>query len=347
MNLRPDASTLRALRPWVLLLAWLCAAIPPASAAEAVSAAQRRAAAEFLAAVASGSAQAVAFAIHPAELDRLRVSITARLREESARGDGTLRARLFGPAVPLAEVERMTSLAFYQALGRRLVLRAREYEDVKGLAAVRDGPARVHVLLKGRQPRDRSRADAAQRSDVVEVVTLLPYGKEWKAAIPDELEAQVEDLLAGRGAGRPIDAGAAGGPGAAAGGAVAGGARAGAGAGGAAPGAVAANSPEILSLLSGAEKALVEGRCDDYYRQFLSPSLRRSLSGRALDQLIASCRNSIANRELLIAALRIVRRLPPRYDFGGSQASYDVAGQGLPYDRYVLEQVEGRWYIAE
>jgi hypothetical protein len=325
-----------------LLLVLLCGAVP-AVAAESVSAAQRRAAAEFLAAVASGSAQAVAYAIHPSELDRLRVSITLRLREEAARGDGTLRARLFGPAVPLADVERMTSLAFYQALGRRLVLPAREYEDVKGLAAVREGEGVVHVLVKGRQPKDRTRPDAGERSEVVEVVTLLPYGKEWKAAIPGEIEAQVEDLLAGRTGPR------AAGPVAGTGSATAG--PGGAGPVGAtpAPGAppAAANSPEILSLLGGAEKALVDGRCDEYYKQYLSPSLRRSLSGRALDQLIAGCRNSIANRELLIAALRIVRRLPPRYDFGGSRATYDVSGQGLPYDRYVLEQVEGRWYIAE
>ncbi len=308
----------------------LCVALwaAPSPAADAVTAAQRRAAGEFLSAVASGNAQAVAYAIHPAELDRLRIAITARLRDEAARGDGTLRSRLFGPAVGLGDVERMTSLAFYQAVGRRLVLRSREYEELKGLAAVRDGDAAVHVLVKGRQPKDRG------RTEVVEVVTLLPYGKEWKAAVPGEVEAQIEDLLAGRGSGgRPTESAA--------------GAVGGQPAGGSPPAPAASNSPEILSLLAGAEKALVEGRCDDYYKQYLSPTLRRSLSGRALDQLIASCRNSIANRELLIAALRIVRRLPPRYDFGGSRASYDVSGQGLPYDRYVLEQVDGRWYIAE
>ena len=40
---------------------------------------------------------------------------------------------------------------------------------------------------------------------------------------------------------------------------------------------------------------------------------------------------------LLIAALRIVRKLPPRYDMGGSRASYDVSGQGLAYDRFILK----------
>ena len=326
-------------RPFLLLLCLLAAWAPSSRAADPVSSAQRRAAGEFLSAVASGNAQSVAYAIHPAELDRLRVGITARLREEAARGDGTLRGRLFGPAVPLADVERMTSLAFYQSVGRRLVLRSREYEDVKGLAAVRDGEAAVHVMVKGRQPKDRG------RTEVVEVVTLLPYGKEWKAAIPGEIEAQIEDLLAGRSSGRPADPAAAGSVIASP--AVSGARPAGSAPIGDSPLPAAANTPEILSLLAGAEKALVEGRCDEYYKQYLSPTLRRSLSGRALDQLISGCRNSIANRELLIAALRIVRRLAPRYDFGGSRASYDVSGQGLPYDRYVLEQVEGRWFIAE
>jgi hypothetical protein len=297
--------------------------------ADTVTAAQRRAAGEFLAAVAAGNAQAIAYAIHPGELDRLRLSVMARLREEAARGESTLRARLFGPAVPLDDVERMTSLSFYQAVGRRLSLRARAYEEVEGVGAVREADGVVHVLVRGRQPKERGQVR------VVELVTLMPYGKEWKATLPGEIEARLEDLLAGRAeAGRPGSGTAE--PAVAA-----------AGSGGGGQAGAAVNSREILGLLDAAEKALVEGRCEDYYRQHLSPTLRDSLSARALASLVASCRNSIANRELLIAALRIVRKLPPRYDMGGSRASYDVSGQGLAYDRFILEQVAGRWYVAE
>ena len=39
--------------------------------------------------------------------------------------------------------------------------------------------------------------------------------------------------------------------------------------------------------------------------------------------------------------------LPHGYDHDGTRATYDVAGQGLPYDRFVLEQIERRWYVAE
>jgi hypothetical protein len=75
--------------------------------------------------------------------------------------------------------------------------------------------------------------------------------------------------------------------------------------------------------------------------------LRRGLGPRALDTLIASCSRSVANRELLIAALRLVQRTSPVYESGGERAVYDLTGQGLPYDRYVLERIERRWYIAE
>ena len=50
----------------------------------------------------------------------------------------------------------------------------------------------------------------------------------------------------------------------------------------------------------------------------------------------------------MITTLRIVQELQPRYDLGGTRAIYDVSGQGLPYERFVLERdKDQRWYIAE
>lgn len=307
----------------------------PISAAESVSASQERAAAEYLAAVAAGDAAAVAFAIHPAELDRLRITTVQKLREEAARGESAIRLRVFGDATPLADIERLTSVNLFRALVRRASLRSRNYEKLEGLVGVRDGNF-VHVVVKGRQPRDRGRIE------VVELVTLVPYGKEWKAAIPRELEAQIDDLMAGRVAAAATGAGSAGGsggssiPGAAA-----------PGAAGAAPSATARNTPEILALLEQAERALTQDKCDKYYREYLSPQLRSTLSARTIDTLIKNCSRSIASRELLIAALRIVRRSAPSFEAGGTRAVYDLEGQGLPYDRYVLERIDGKWFIAE
>lgn len=322
-----------------LLAALLPQALPAAPAVDDVSGAQRRAAVEYLAALASGNAQAVGYAIHPSELDKLRLTLLGRLREENARGDRTLRGRLFGAATPLAEVERWTSLVFFSNLARRLVLPGgRAYEDVKGIAAVRDSGELVHVIVRGRQPRDRG------ATQVVETVSLLPYGKDWKAALPSELEAQVEDLMDGRRPGRMSAAG-----GGADGGATQGGAAAATGPGATGPsgGAAGTNTPEILAMLAAAEKALVDGRCDDYYRDYLSPNFRKTLSSRMFDALISGCRNSLGARESLIAALRIVRRASPRYEYEGNRATYDVSGQGLAYDQFVLERIERRWYVAE
>jgi hypothetical protein len=308
-------------------------------AAESVSGSQERAASELIAAIASGDAQAVAFAIHPSELDRLRITIVQRLREEAARGESAIRTRLFGDAMPIGEIERLTSVNLFRNLARRLTLRARGYENLDGLVAVRDGKF-THVVLKGRQPRDQGRVE------VVELVTVLPYGKEWKAAIPLELEAQIDDLIAGRvrasvSSASTVGTGGSGGKSSASSG------NAGATALATAPATPGRNTPEILALLDQAEKTLVEGRCDRYYRDYLSPELRRTLSGRTLDALVAACNRSIATRELLIAALRIVRRTAPVFEEGGGRAVYDVEGQGLPYDRYVLQRVDGRWFIAE
>ncbi|MCP5329069.1 MAG: hypothetical protein H7A18_01325 [Sinobacteraceae bacterium] len=314
----------------VLALFALPPQAPAAQAADPTSA-QRRAALEYLNAAASGSAQAVAFAIHPDELDRLRASLVERLREESKAGGSALRARLFGPVTTLQDVERMTSLTFFQTLirGRLALGQHRLYEQVKGLAAVADGKTVVQVMVKGVQPKDRGTVD------VVEVVSLMPYGKDWKATIPNHLQAQIDDLVAGRG---PAAADAVGGAGTALGSAD--------GSDGGAAGA-GTGTPEILGMLSNAEKALLDNRCDDYYREYMSPTFRRTLSSKALTALVNGCRNGIAQREVLIAALRIVKQLPPRYEYENTRAVYDVSGQGLPYDRFTLERLDGRWYIAE
>lgn len=311
-----------------LVLALGSLALSGTAAADDVSSAQRRAAGEFLAAAAAGDAQALAFALHPAELERVRSSVLQQLRDEEARGVSSLRARLFGEAQPLADIERLTSINFFRALARRLQWQVRPYEDINGLVAVRDGNL-VHVLVRGRQPRGLG------KTEVVEVVSLLAYGKEWKAALPLELAAQLEDLLAGR---RPASER---------------GATTGTGGGSAASGAAAAppraerNTAQILALLDAAEKSLVDGRCDTYYREHLSPELRRTLGARTVDTLISACNRSMGNRELLVAALRIVRRSAPTYEAAGNRAVYDVSAQGLPYDRFVLERIDGRWYIGE
>jgi hypothetical protein len=292
--------------------------------ADNVSGSQRRAAADYLSAVAAGSGQAVAFAIHPDELVRLRDSILQSLREESARSESTQRQRLFGEAMSLSQIERLTPVDFFAELWSKVSLTTRLYEEVDGLNATRDGRF-THVLVKGRQPREFG------QTRVTEVVTLLPYGREWKAALPPEFEARIEDLLAARSLAQDKVV----------------------------VGSMSASTrvvdqmsledtPEaITTMLEQAERTLVEGDCRGYYRDFLSPDLQRSLAGPSLQALIRSCERGLASRELLIAALRIVRRSAPQIDASGRQAVYDVSGKGLPYDRFVLLKENGQWFIAE
>jgi hypothetical protein len=288
--------------------------------ADGVTGAQARGAEQFLAALGSGGAQAVALAYHPAELDGLRNKLLARLRADQAKGDATVRAHLFGPAAQLADLERMTGPSLYAELAKRLDYRSREFKDVKWLASVPDGTS-VHVIGRGKPLPDRGDVE------VLATVTLLPYGKEWRAAIPSEIRAQIDDLIAGRGP------------------------RAAAAARAAAPapasGAPILVDPQIGELLAAAEKSLLAGGCVEYYEQHMSPSFRRVTSKSALKALIAACERSVSTRETLIAAVRIVRTLTPRLEFDGARATYDVRGQGLPFERYVLERIDKRWYIAE
>lgn len=336
--------------PLACLLSALMALAPSWAVSEEVEAAtraQRRAVEEFLGAVASGNPENVAYALHPAELEKLRARLLELMRTESARGDFTVRARLFGSAVTLAELERLTPQSFYALLGWRLAIVGRAYADARYLGAIRESGDVVHVVLRGKLPPERGKVQ------VVNLVSILPYGKDWKAAIPSEIEAQIDDLINGRAP--PIGLLVAGAPPAGAKGALiasagvrepaAGGA---AGTAGTAAGAsVSGNPPAILQLLDAAEKALVAGNCEAYYREHMSPNFRRVTAKKALEALINGCNRSVDQRERLVAGLRILRGLAPRFEYDGNRAVYDVSNQGLPYDRFALERVDKRWYIAE
>jgi hypothetical protein len=297
-----------------------------ALAADKPNGAQRRAAEEYLDAVASGSPQAVAYAIHPADLQTLRTRILTQLREEAGRGDGTIRARLFGPGRPLADIERLTPIDFYATLGRKLYLFGREYKDANWVAAIPDKDGVVQVVLKGQGDKDHTKVE------VVNVVSIRPYGKDWKATLPTEIDAQIDDLIHAR---RSIYAGLP--PPAPAQTQIR-------------PGTASAETglpPQIGELLTNADKALATPSCEDYYYKYMSPNFRKVVSKKALEALVTTCKNSIGTREMLVAAVRIVKDMVPRFEYEGRRAVYDVSGQGLPFDQFVLEQVDRKWYIAE
>lgn len=310
----------------LLLAALLWGAPGPAGAAavtEKVTSGQREAALEFLQAVASGDPQAVAFAIHPDDLQALRLRILNLLRDEAKRGDATIRSRLFGQGMPLEDIERLTSTGFYATLAYKFYLTGREYAEVDGLAAIPDKSDHVQVVVRGRQPRDHGKVQ------VVNVVTLRPYGKDWKASLPSEIEAQIDDLIEGR-----HIAAAASTTGSAS---VSGRGR----------GGTAAALPAIVELLKNAQASLDDGKCDDYYGKYMSPNFRRVTGKKALEALVTSCQNRMGTRQLLLATLRIVSGIEPHYENESQRAVYDLSGQGLPFQTFSLEQVDKHWYVAE
>jgi hypothetical protein len=307
----------------------ICLLLAPAlaGAADRPSSAQKRAASEYLDAVASGSPQAVAFAIHPDELEALRMKVLTQLREEASHGDSTVRVRLFGRGKPLAELERMTAIDFYVALGPKLYLFGREYKDADWIAAIPDKNGTVEIVLRGQQEKERGQ----KRVDVINVVTVRPYGKDWKATLPTEIEAQIDDLVYARRNlyARLPPAAAPGAP---------------------RPGSASGETgipPAITTLIDAAGKTLAVPNCDDYYYKYMSPNFRKVTSKKALEALINSCKTSLGTRELLVATIRIVKDLVPTFELDGHKAVYDVSGQGLPFDRFVIEQLDRKWYIAE
>jgi len=284
--------------------------------------AQQRGAEAFLAALAGGNVMAVAQELHPDEVEKLRTRLIALFRAEASRSDNTYRSRLFGPGRSLAELESMTAVRFYAALSDRVRFRAREYQKVDWLAAVPDGKV-VYLVGKGEQPKERGSVK------VLVTVALAQYGTQWRAIIPSEVEAQLDDLIEARVAAAPPPSGGA-------------------------PGKslveerAAPLSPGISELLARAEASLAEGHCEEYYSQFMSPNFNKATSKSARKTLVTACTNSESTRETMITTLRVVQELSPKYDMGGARAIYDVSGQGLPYERFVLERDKDmRWYIAE
>lgn len=317
-----------------LVLAAAYAVAGHAAPAESVSGAQRKAAEQYLAVVSSAGAAGLAQILPQSELDALRTDLLGRLRKEDERSGATLRKRLFGNAATLAVLERQTNQSFFINLSRRLDLSARVVQDPEWLGAIRDGTDRVIVIVRGRTQ------DAKESPTVTQIIEMIADGKDWKPVIPGELRVQIDDLIRGRqvvrAAPTPNNVGPPPPDGVAESAAAA-----------ATSDAPATNPPAIIAMLRTAEQVLVAGKCDRYYKDYMSPSFRKTQSDKAMDTLIASCARSMGMRELLISSLRIVGQTAPQFEANGTQAVYDVSNQGLPYERFTLELIDNRWYIAE
>jgi hypothetical protein len=294
----------------------------PVSAAQRSGEAQRRAAEEYLAALAAGDARLLAQSIHEEELRELRTQLIDAMRLEADRNESLTRTRLFGAGMSLAELERLTPQNFFAQLAARLRFGGREFDSVDWLGVVADSGSMVQIVGRLRPRKEQGEVR------VPVLVSLVPWGKDWKAALPLELQAQIDDLRRGR-VRAPAPAGAA------------------APAAASPQAATQANPQAVLELLAAAEANLAAARCEDYYDNQMSPNFRRTTGRKALQALVAACVNRETLREQLLVAIRHARGTAPRYEYAGTRAVYDLTGQGLPFATLVLEQVDKRWYIAE
>ena len=139
-----------------------------------------------------GDPRAIAHSIHEQQLELLRKRLLEELRLEADRNDNVLRTRLFGAGTPLADIERMTPQGMFVALVNRLRFSARPFESIEWLDAVKDDGGMVHAV--GRLRPSKGQGDVR----VPVLVSLVPWGEDWKAALPFELQAQLDDLKSGR-----------------------------------------------------------------------------------------------------------------------------------------------------
>jgi len=309
----------------VLLAALSCVAAPALAAG---SAAQQRAAEEYLRAVSRGDTQAMAMSILEDELVQLRTRLLDEMRLEADRGGSLTRARLFGEGMPLANIERLTPHSFFVTLAQRLRFGAREFRKVDWIEAVKDRGGMVQMVGRLIPP------DEMGEVRVPVIVSIVPWGKDWKAALPLELQAQIDDLRAGRARGAAPPSTLTAGSGGEGGGETA-----------TAPAVVL--PPGMVKLFDDALASLEAGRCNEYYDKQMSPNFRRTTGTRALRTLISACESREALREQTMAAIRLARTKAPRFEYAGTRAVFDLAGSGLPYNQWIVEQVDERWYIAE
>lgn len=302
-----------------------CIVVAPLALAGNGSASQQKAAEQLLAALAAGDAASMAQSIHESELELLRRNLLDEMKLQADRNESLLRDRLFGSGMPLSDIERLTPQNFFVTLSRRLRFGGRSFQSVDWIEAVPDSGGMVQMLGRLKPARELGTVR------VPVVVSIVPWGKDWKASIPLELQAQIEDLRTGR---VRVNTPAAA-------------ASASATPGNATPGTATGSPQAVLELLQAAEENLRAARCEDYYGRQMSPNFRRTTAPRALRTLVQACESRAEVRERLLAALRLARQVAPRFEYAGTRATYDLRGHGLPFDSLVLELFDKQWYIAE
>jgi hypothetical protein len=292
-----------------VLLVLLCAVAPAAMAAGP----QQQLVSDYLQAAGSGGPSAMIGFYLISDVEQFRSGLLKKLDEEASAGRSAAREQLFGPASSLEELRRLTPTNFLLAVTRRVDLPAFPAKKVKVFGFVEESSDRQHAVARVWED---EKGNGASR---LALVTVVRYGKDWRIALPESFRARVEAAMAG-----PPQTQRA-----------------------AASTQSAPNTPEIVKLLDESGKVLRDGDCAKFFNEYMSPGFRGITSEKALKTLIAQCKARDETRETYLSALELARRLVPVYDKDRTRAVYDMSGQGLPFDRFTLERVGDRWYVAE
>jgi hypothetical protein len=276
--------------------------------------AQEKLAIAYIKATASGDPAALQGMFHPDELVQLRARVLTAIESEAQQGGSAIRSRLFGSTMSVDDVRRLTHENFFATLTQSFGMPAERIEEVKVLGVVEENSQLQHALARIVPPQ------SAQARPRVTVVSLIRYGKDWRVQLPALLQARVDAALVALG-----ENAAAAEPTA----------------------SKVPPSPQLMSALKSGSETLRRGDCVAFFNEHMSPNFRSMTAPKALATLIKQCQTREDTRETYIAALDLAQRLSPRYEQDGARAIYDMRGQGLPFQRFVLEKVDDRWYVAE
>jgi hypothetical protein len=299
------------------------AALMIAMAAHAESA--EKTAEEFVQLSTSQGASAAVILYHPNEVQRVRDKVLLSCEREAESGRKQVRAALFGAGVSLDDVRRMTPENLLLAIMAKLPARTTVYDEFKALGSVKEGE-NLHVVVRA----SLKKVERLKRRSVVQVVSLLPSGKEWRAAVPSGIEAYIDGVLAAA----PEDIVASAVPATTA-------------PGRAASGAPAAKDPAWSALLARGIDLLSRGNCLTYFLDVVEPGFSKTMSPRNFDAVVRGCELNEHTREKFRVGLELASTREPQVEQGGSRVTYDLSGEGLPYDHLTLLRVDGRWYVSE
>lgn len=265
----------------------------------------------------SGGPAAAVILYEPAEVQRLHDKVLLAAEREAESGRKQIRNALFGAGPDLDDLRRMTPENMLLAILARLPSRTARYDEFKALGSIREGEM-LHVVVRA----SLTKVERLKRRTIVQLVTLLPSGKEWRGAIPSPIESYVDSVLAAAPDLAPAVV----------------------------PSPVpapAVKDPAAAALLARGIDLLGKGNCLTYFLDVMEPGFSKTMTQKSFDAIVRSCELNDKTRERFRVGLELASARDPKVENGGLKLVYDLNGEGLPYDKVTLVRIDGRWYVSE